>query len=283
METTSTSYTYTGQYSDTADFGLMFYNARWYDSQLGRFAQADSIVPGGVQGYDRYAYVNNNPVRYTDPSGHKACDDVDKKGNCVEWNANYALSLYGIKAVGIKEDDKWKIYDAAYFTARKFVPYFGGSSIDAFKKVFGNIFIRAGKGRGPRDEDGTLLGNCETTTGTISCEGAMNIGNAVHEIFHLFDLRYRALNGSDLLASNYLDVSRFEDENNGFECGDKYSCLAHPRYTGGYDNTELFANMGENWVLETVDSDHGFSNTVLGYQMRDWMDLTWFIDYMGLR
>jgi len=48
----------------------MFYNARWYDSQLGRFTQADSIVPGGVQGYDRYAYVNNNPVNGTDPSGH---------------------------------------------------------------------------------------------------------------------------------------------------------------------------------------------------------------------
>ena len=27
-------------------------------------------MPGGVQGYDRYAYVNNNPVRYVDPSGH---------------------------------------------------------------------------------------------------------------------------------------------------------------------------------------------------------------------
>ena len=67
--TTSTGYTYTGQYN-TADFGLMYYNARWYDPVLGRFTQADSIVPAGVQGYDRYAYVNNNPVRYTDPSGH---------------------------------------------------------------------------------------------------------------------------------------------------------------------------------------------------------------------
>jgi len=37
---------------------------------LGRFAQADAIVPGGAQGYDRYAYVNNDPVRYADPSGH---------------------------------------------------------------------------------------------------------------------------------------------------------------------------------------------------------------------
>ncbi len=50
----------------------MFYNARWYDPAIGRFAQADSIVPPGVQGYDRYAYANNNPLKYTDPSGHFA-------------------------------------------------------------------------------------------------------------------------------------------------------------------------------------------------------------------
>ena len=68
--TTPTKYTYTGQYSYVSDFGLHFYNARWYDSSLGRFAQADTIIPRGVQGYDRYAYSNNNPVVYTDPSGH---------------------------------------------------------------------------------------------------------------------------------------------------------------------------------------------------------------------
>ena len=58
----------------------MFYNARWYDSQLGRFAQADSIVSGGVQGYDRYAYVNNNPVRYTDLTGHSTWDGSNERG-----------------------------------------------------------------------------------------------------------------------------------------------------------------------------------------------------------
>jgi len=68
--TTPTKYQYTGQYSYASDFGLHFYNARWYDSGLSRFAQADTIVPSGVQGYDRYAYTNNNPVKYTDPSGH---------------------------------------------------------------------------------------------------------------------------------------------------------------------------------------------------------------------
>jgi RHS repeat-associated protein len=70
---TPTKYQYTGQYSYTADFGLYFYNARWYDPTLGRFAQPDSLIPEqsqGVQAWDRYAYVNNNPLRYNDPSGH---------------------------------------------------------------------------------------------------------------------------------------------------------------------------------------------------------------------
>jgi hypothetical protein len=35
-------------------------------------AQADTIVPDGVQGYDRYAYANNNPILYNDPTGHCA-------------------------------------------------------------------------------------------------------------------------------------------------------------------------------------------------------------------
>jgi len=65
-----TQYQYTGQYSYTNSFGLMYYHARWLDVSLGRFAQADSIVPGGVQGYDRYAYVQNNPLLFVDPSGH---------------------------------------------------------------------------------------------------------------------------------------------------------------------------------------------------------------------
>lgn len=286
--TTPTKYTYTGQYSYTSDFGLMFYNARWVDVSLGRFVQADSIVSGGAQGYDRYTYGLNNPSRYTDPSGHKICDGANEDGgDCVEWNANYALSRYGIKVVGVKEEDKWKIYDAAYFTGRKLVPYFGGSSTDAFKKVFGDISIKVGKGRGPRDVDGNLKGNCATTGGSISCEDAMSIGNAVHEFFHVFDNHYNALSndtcqGDPCLASNYLSQDWLV-KNNGFKC-DEYRCVSHPPTLGGYDTSELFANMGENWVLENIDQEnHGFKNNVLGIQMRDWMDISWFLDQMGLR
>ena len=46
--------------------------ARYYDPTLGRFVSADTIVPepGNPQDFNRYAYVRNNPVRYTDPTGH---------------------------------------------------------------------------------------------------------------------------------------------------------------------------------------------------------------------
>jgi RHS repeat-associated protein len=68
--TLPTKRTYTGQIAD--DTGLYFYNARYYASGLGRFASADSIVPGAgePQAFNRYAFVFNNPLKYTDPSGH---------------------------------------------------------------------------------------------------------------------------------------------------------------------------------------------------------------------
>jgi RHS repeat-associated protein len=71
--TTPTSYHFTGQRLESG-IGLYYYGARWYDPAAGRFIQADSIIPlqQGVQGWDRYAYANNNPLNYTDDSGHFA-------------------------------------------------------------------------------------------------------------------------------------------------------------------------------------------------------------------
>ena len=65
------SYYYTDQYLDQ-ETELYFYNARYYDPELGRFTQADTIVPdpNDTQNYNRYTYVLNNPLKYVDPSGH---------------------------------------------------------------------------------------------------------------------------------------------------------------------------------------------------------------------
>jgi RHS repeat-associated protein len=66
-----TIYRYTGQRIESST-GLYDYGARWYDPQIGRFLAPDSIVPnvGSSQSLNRHAYVNGNPLKYTDPSGH---------------------------------------------------------------------------------------------------------------------------------------------------------------------------------------------------------------------
>ena len=53
--------------------GLMYYGARYYNPSLGRFITPDTIVPGASnpQNLNRYSYCGNNPVNFTDPSGHK--------------------------------------------------------------------------------------------------------------------------------------------------------------------------------------------------------------------
>ncbi len=60
---------YTGQLSDAT--GLLNYGARYYDPAVGSFISPDSSVPGpgNPQALNRYSYTNNNPLRYTDPSG----------------------------------------------------------------------------------------------------------------------------------------------------------------------------------------------------------------------
>lgn len=64
---TRTRYTYTGRERDP-DTGLLYYRARFYDPQLGRFISEDPI---GFAGGDvnLYGYVWQNPLSFTDPSG----------------------------------------------------------------------------------------------------------------------------------------------------------------------------------------------------------------------
>jgi RHS repeat-associated protein len=96
--TTPTTYRFTGQ-REEGTIGLYFYNARWYDAALARFAQADTIVPepGNPQALNRYAYTLNNPVKYTDPTGH--ANDPFVGGRQREWWESPTLqapSIYDI-------------------------------------------------------------------------------------------------------------------------------------------------------------------------------------------
>lgn len=69
-ETVSNNIRFTGEFQDAND--LIYLRARYYDPGDGRFLSQDSFLgdyndPGTL---NRYAYADNNPVLYVDPSGH---------------------------------------------------------------------------------------------------------------------------------------------------------------------------------------------------------------------
>ena len=66
---------------------LTYMNARWYDSSIGRFISGDTIVPDPTnpQSFNRYSYVSNSPINFTDPTGFWECAAGDDQQRCVDW------------------------------------------------------------------------------------------------------------------------------------------------------------------------------------------------------
>lgn len=65
---------------------------------MGRFIQADTLIPGVYNplALDRYAYVQNNPIRSNDPTGHDKCTgNQDFLPDCEtingEWTRDWSV------------------------------------------------------------------------------------------------------------------------------------------------------------------------------------------------
>lgn len=95
-DTLGTDYGFTGQKLDASD-GLMYYNVRYYSAFLGRFTQPDTIVPNlyNPQSLNRYSYVLNNPLRYSDPSGN-CYTDISGNEYCELTKYGDPISIEGI-------------------------------------------------------------------------------------------------------------------------------------------------------------------------------------------
>ena len=110
--TTGVRFRYTGQ-QYLGGLNLYYYKARFYSPALGRFLQTDPI--GTADDLNLYAYVGNNPVNFSDPTGLIKAE-ADRLGAAVggstaaqmlvpgqtAWNnmlSNFGMGNYGAAAV----------------------------------------------------------------------------------------------------------------------------------------------------------------------------------------
>ena len=65
---------------------LIHMGGRVYDAEIGRFLSADPFVQDStnLQGLNRYSYVENNPLSYTDPSGYFLKSLFKKIGKAIK-------------------------------------------------------------------------------------------------------------------------------------------------------------------------------------------------------
>ena len=86
---------YRSYYYDN-ETGLYYVSSRYYDPEVSRYLNADSVLSGtgeSVQGYNLFAYCFNNPVNMSDSSGHwpKWIENAANwvKNNIVQPVANF--------------------------------------------------------------------------------------------------------------------------------------------------------------------------------------------------
>lgn len=160
---TPTSYLYRGftGHEHLTNFNLINMNGRMYDPVVGRVLSPDNFVqnPYSTQGYNRYSYVMNNPLKYTDPSGQFFGTIMTFTGHLFETaflhgglnptskNArNNAWRNFDPTASGTRTNNAWKI-DIGVFKTDPKLSFWGraGTLLSRFtweapQTVLGNLY-----------------------------------------------------------------------------------------------------------------------------------------------
>ncbi|MGC9397236.1 MAG: RHS repeat-associated core domain-containing protein [Anaerolineae bacterium] len=184
--------------------GLYFYNARYYDPALGRFIQADTIVPSPAnpQSLNRYAYTLNNPLRYTDPTGHIEENESEEANAIVAEMAQYGLDIVADweHIAGGWVAGNWKLSELRRF--KWAVLDFAGKFANSTAGFFKDSVLKGHRVPIVRSNTASQ-GHCEIATISGKLSMKMVLGNdmfqrpagyrwlakvgIVHELAHLWD------------------------------------------------------------------------------------------------
>jgi RHS repeat-associated protein len=96
--------------------GLVNMNGRVYDPALGRFLSPDPNVQfvADLQSYNRYSYVLNNPLRYTDPTGYYGRTSGNFNASQFAFGALIGIAASGACGYGAAACAAGAIVVAAY-------------------------------------------------------------------------------------------------------------------------------------------------------------------------
>ena len=240
--------------------------------------------PGNSQAYDRYAYVMNNPLRYTDPSGHLSCSaNHVADGDCSDYSTILILQdFYGItlEAGNLGEfltKEISAIYSAVQEVGEKFSQVIGGglTSGEAFKKIYhrvtflkGNRFADGGTGGLSSECSGITSGGCTSGAHLINfasmagggysgARGVLrNRNNVVHELGHAFGW---TSTGKDAYADLGIAIANQPKSYSREGEGGKSYGFASPfgtldwqmSYTNASSPNEIFADQFLGWTFDT--------------------------------
>ena len=195
--TTDSKFGYTGHEAD-AESGLVYFKARYYDPQLGRFIGADAYAGdiGNPMTWNGYGYANGNPLVYVDVDGNESLREmggIDDKSVDAEHAANagknsgwdlfkraagYAVKKGLYAAVSIsgggfvsRQDDRREKYDAGKITEAAFDK---GTAIDLTVSV---VAVATGGAAGSKVASMATAAKL-SETGVAAASGAAFAGTA---------------------------------------------------------------------------------------------------------
>jgi hypothetical protein len=183
-----------------------------YDPNLARFVSADTIAPSKnePQSRNRYSYVLNNPLRFTDPTGHCATGDGDNPAECAV--AVTSLALLGLQ---VNHPEDWKYHElqqvlegigrlqkAAGWSDTEFKNAMTG------KGTYAVFLSRTDKIDIVDETYATTIANSETKMiSVIFADKAFNEGDtmtqitAVHELAHVWDAASGGILSNNMAAA----------------------------------------------------------------------------------